>query len=319
MVDTVIESNYTVSLVIVTFRREQLLLSSLDRLRDYLDLFYEIIIVDNGKSEELSVCLASNLRKMINVIQPSENLGAVGRTMGILASSGDIVITLDDDVYLTNPNQLKSLKALFAADNRVGCVNFKIINSNGTRNLRDWCHPRDYIIYSDLLFETTYISEGCCAFNGKLVRSLGAYSTDLFIGQESVELAARIMDEGYGIYYLPGVSAIHTIAHEGRGAGRLFYYNTRNIYWIAVRRFPILFAIQTVTREWLTLMTFALLSRQLLHFLQGCFDAIRQTTVLLRQRSPIASSTIHRIKQLNRLKPSIFNRLMRLHGSRALD
>lgn len=313
------ESNCTVSLVIVTFRREQLLLSVLDRLRDYLDQFLEIIIVDNGQSKELSISLASNFRKKIHVIQPSQNLGAVGRTVGILASSGDIVITLDDDVYLTNPNQLKSLKALFVADNRVGCVNFKILNSNGILNLRDWCHPRDYMIYSDLLFETTYISEGCCAFNGQLIRALGAYSTDLFIGQESVELAARIMDEGYGIYYLPSISATHTIAQEGRRTGRLFYYNTRNIYWIAIRRFPKLFAIQTVTREWLTLMVFALLGWQLLHFLRGCFDAIRQTRVLLRQRSPIASSTIHRIKQLNRLKPTILSRLMRLHASRALD
>lgn len=315
-IDNIFES---ISLVFVTYHREQLLLSSLERLRDFFDQFCEIIIVDNGQSEELLTRLTLNFGKIIHVIQPSENIGAVGRTIGILASSGDIVVTLDDDVYLTNPNQLNNLKSLFATDSRIGCVNFKILNLNGTLNLRDWCHPRDYKLYSELLFETTYISEGCCAFNGKLVRYLGAYSTDLFIGQESVELAAKIINEGYGIYYLPSICATHTISQEGRISGRLFYYNTRNIYLIAVRRLPILFAITIVLREWLTLMFFAFLNRHFSFFLKGCFDAICQTSSVLRQRRPITSCAVYRIKKLNRFKPTIFSRLIRLHGSKALD
>lgn len=310
----------TVSLVMVTYKRDAAVVRQLEMLRPYRDAFHEVIIVDNGCSADLSVALTAIWDGPLTLLPQRENLGAVGRSIGILASTGDIVLTLDDDVRLAHPEELAQLVAFFSVGARVGCVNFKILYGDGvTLDLSDWCHPRDPTVYANSLFETTYISEGACALDGPLVRRLAAYPLDLFIGQEGVDLAARIFDQGFGIYYLPSVSVLHAVATEGRATGRQFYFNTRNIYWIALRLYPVGLASRTIFREWVTLLFMALFRRRVGFFLKGCRDAIARTPTLLRERRPIGASAALRIRELNRLKLSPWRRLSRVAASKTLD
>lgn len=308
-----------ISLVIVTYLRESALLDGLRALQPHAALFREILVVDNGNSPDLEARARAVLDNRLTVLRQHENLGAVARAIGIQAATGDIVVTLDDDVRLVQPEQLARLASLFASHDRIGCVNFKILYPDGALDVSDWCHPRDHEIYADSLFETTYISEGACALNGTLMKAIGTYSLDLFIGQEGVELAARILDSGYGIYYLPSVSVTHAIAAEGRTSGRQFYFNARNIYWIALRTYPAWLALRTVAREWLTLLLFALLRRRVGFFLRGCWHGLRYTPALLRRRRPIQGASAHRIIELNSLKPSVWRRATRLRRSKTLD
>jgi GT2 family glycosyltransferase len=310
----------TLSLVMVTYRRETSVLRQLETLLPYRGLFHEVILVDNHPAGGLAHDAARLWGGGLTVIAQPENLGAVARSIGICASSGDIIVTLDDDVQLADPNELSGLRALFACGAPVGCVNFRILYGDGrTLDLSDWCHPREPDIDAQQLFETTYISEGACALNGRLARELGGYPLDLFIGQEGIDLAARILDRNYGIFYLPSVTVHHTVASEGRATGRQFYFNTRNIYWIALRRYPFGLALRTIAREWLMLLGMSLLRRRLKYFLQGAFDGLRHTTRLLDTRQPISSVTAYRISRLTRLKPSIWRRLRRIRASKTLD
>ncbi len=308
----------TFSLVIVTYAREAELLAYLRMLRPQGEVFCEIIVIDNGRSDQFRRD-AESLYRTLRVIQPETNVGAVGRSLGILASKGDIVVTIDDDVSLVRPADLVHAASLFAADPRVGCVNFKIVYADGKKlDLSDWCHPRDPAIFADLMFETTYISEGACAFRGDLIRNLGAYPMDLFIGQEGIELAARIMDCGFTIYYLPAICVSHSVAQQGRISGRQFYYNARNIYWIALRCYPAAMAARTILREWLTLFAFSLIRRQVGALICGYRDGIRRTPELLKQRRSIGTDTATRLRLLNSLKPSVWTRFRRLARSKTL-
>ena len=310
----------TISLVVVTYQREARLLEQLAALRPHRALFHEVIVVDNGASNGLEAQACAAFGSDVTVLRPDRNLGAVARSMGILASTGDLVVTLDDDVRLLAPRQLETLRAFFASHERAGCANFKIFYDDGvTLDLSDWCHPRDPVQFADQAFESSYISEGACALHGPAARALGAYALDLFIGQEGVELAARLLDRGYGIYYVPSVAVAHGVASEGRAAGRQFYFNARNIYWIAVRRFPPGFALRTLAREWSTLLLFAVVRGGVVPFLRGCWDGLRRTPALLREREPIRTTTVQHIRQLNRGKPSVWRRLRRVARSQTLN
>jgi GT2 family glycosyltransferase len=310
----------SISLVVVTYSREAALLEHLRSLTPYAAWFDEVLIVDNGNSADFDKRAREAFGHPITVLPQTTNAGAVARSFGILASRGDIVVTLDDDVFLLDPVQLEKLEHFFLAHDRVGCVNFKIMYGDGiTLDVSDWCHPRDHAFFADSLFETTYISEGACAFNGPLVRSLGAYPLDLFIGQEGVELAARIIGSGHGIYYLPAVSVAHTVAAEGRASGRQFYFNARNIFWIALRSYPAILAAQTVFREWSTLFVFSVVRGRLFFFLRGCWAGLTRTSDLLQNRRPLRPVYASLIRGLNRLKPSIWHRLARLWRSKTLD
>lgn len=311
---------HSLSLVIVTYRRERELLEALEKLAPWGSWFLEIIIVDNDRAVALDESARALLGERCRIIRPEHNLGAVGRSLGILASRGDLVVTLDDDVRLLDPSQLTHLDRLMSADPSIGCVNFKIVyRTDRSLDLSDWCHPRPPGLYQDRLFDTVYISEGACAFNGELVRSLGGYSQDLHIGQEGLELAARILDAGYGIYYLPQVCVDHGLAREGRTPGRQFYFNARNIYWVALRCYPLGLASRTVLREWSLLMLLALWRGRLGAFLNGCREGLAGSRRIWRQRKPINARASQTIRSLNRLKPSILQRLTRVVSSRTLN
>ncbi len=312
--------NLTFSLVIVTYLRDAMVCDALRVLEPHAGLFHEILVVDNGNSPVLSEFARAYAPGNLRILPQPGNDGAVGRSHGILAASGDIVVTLDDDVRLHDPSQLLRLRRFFQAGARIGCVNFKILYDNDlSLDLSDWCHPRDPARYADRLFETSYISEGACALNGALVRRIGAYPLDLFIGQEGVELAARILDSGHDIYYLPSVSVTHSVAAEGRTSGRQFFFNARNICWIAVRTYPIGLAVRTILREWSTLALLSLLRGRPLHFARGCLDGLRRTPALWAGRRPISSDTARHINKLNSFKPTILNRLKRLLLSKTLE
>lgn len=310
----------TVSLVIVTYQRDAIVIDTLRTLAEHASRFLEVLVVDNGNSVALGEFIQSMGQSVFRHLPQVTNDGAVARTRGILASRGDIVVTLDDDVRLPVPAELDSLRQFFSINPNSGCVNFKILYENDSSlDLSDWCHPRDPTVYSDQLFETNYISEGACALHGDLARRLGAYPMDLFIGQEGVELAARILDAGYGIYYLPTVTVTHSVASAGRTSGRQFYFNARNIYWIALRAYRWPLALETIGREWGTLAYFALIRGRLGFFLRGCLDGIRKTNELLRQRRAISADTARHIRLLNKFKPTIAKRLSRLARSKTLE
>jgi GT2 family glycosyltransferase len=310
----------TLDLVIVTYQREQELLNNLTALVQFKHLFHELLIVDNGNSADLPSKIGALFPNMARVIQPQENLGAVARSLGILASSADIVLTLDDDVKLLDPMQLLLLKQLFMAHPALGCANFRIVYADSLKlDVSDWCHPREPRIYQHTLFDTAYISEGACALHGETVRRLGAYPLDLWIGQEGVELAARLYDAGKDIIYFPAVTVAHSVAMQGRSPGRQFFYNTRNIYWIVLRTYPWRLALYTLAREWATLAIFALIRGRMDFFIQGSKSGVKQTFKLLRARKPISTVAANRLRNANRLKPSVFARLKRVLMSRTLD
>jgi len=304
----------------VTYCREAAVLEQLEALRPYRDQFHEVIIVDNHPEGGLGEQAKRIWGESIQILPQRENLGAVARTAGILASTGDIVLTLDDDVRLADPKELDNLRAVFQSGAPIGCVNFRILYGDGkTLDLSDWCHPRDPDVYHRQLFETNYISEGACALNGPLVREIGAYPLDLFIGQEGIELAAKILNRKFGILYLPSVTVLHGVASEGRTTGRQFYFNTRNIYWIALRLYPLPLLIRTLAREWSTLFVMSVVRGRFRFFLAGVMDGVAKTPSLIRTRQPVSAFAAYRIQRLNSLKPSIWRRLSRIRRSKTLD
>jgi GT2 family glycosyltransferase len=309
----------TISLIVLTYKRDDILLSNLSKILTVFNEFHEIIIVDNGRSASL-VTRLKDLYASVKIIQPDENLGAVGRSLGIRASTGDIVLTLDDDLTIKNPESLKSLPLIFSVLPAAGCINFKILYEDGaTLDASDWCHPYDHTLFQNHCFETNYISEGACAFNGDLVRKIGGYSDDLFIGQEGVELAARIVNASHVIYYHPNIITLHSTSQIGRESGRQFYYNSRNILIIAVRNYPLLYAIKTVGREWLTLFIFSVLRFRFLFFVKGCISGLMQMKAAYKQRICISKKTVAILVTLNKTKASVSSRFLRLLGSKTLD
>jgi len=104
-----------ISLIIITYNRTNDLKECLDTVLLQSHLPQEIIIVDNGKSDESQNLIAAsknrfaeNNIKIIFLKNQSQNSLTYARNIGVNNSAGDIVMFLDDDVLLDN-NYIKEL------------------------------------------------------------------------------------------------------------------------------------------------------------------------------------------------------------------
>ena len=101
------------SVVILTCNRKDVLTELLDDLRKQtLYGQFEIIVVDNHSQDGTCETIASTYPE-VRCLRLSENRGCGGRNVGIQEAREDIIVTLDDDIVFSRPDELERvLKAL---------------------------------------------------------------------------------------------------------------------------------------------------------------------------------------------------------------
>ena len=109
------------SIVILTYAREAILAKVLDRLADHLAgrQDYELILIDNNV-EALDRAGQLVPFHKTQLLWDGVNKGVVARNLGFEAARGEIVVMLDDDVFVDTPDFLDRFGARFAADGRLG-------------------------------------------------------------------------------------------------------------------------------------------------------------------------------------------------------
>src|SRR6266571_4695081 len=102
-----------VSIVILYYKRREIIEETL---RSALNQDYvkrEIIVVDNHSEDDLRG-LVEGLSSEIRLIELPANAGAcAGRNAGICASQGDIVVLLDDDVTFASALEVSTIVDAF--------------------------------------------------------------------------------------------------------------------------------------------------------------------------------------------------------------
>jgi GT2 family glycosyltransferase len=170
----------------------------------------------------------------------------------------------------------------------------------------NWCHPKNLREYADSPFETCEISEGAVVFKRDVLSSVGFYPEDFFISHEGADLAARIIDRGYAIYYSPLIKVFHKYATNSRPGWRRYYYDTRNDFWLAIREYRLIFLILHLLRRVPVTFVYAVRDGFLSYWLRAIKDVALELPKILRQRDPISWKAHKTIRYLNRGKPGIY-------------
>ncbi|MGK3943595.1 glycosyltransferase [Streptomyces caeruleatus] len=199
-----------------------------------------IVIVGNGCglpefAERLS------LPGEVTTLDVEENLGCPGGRNVALArlrdfGDVDVVVELDDDGLLVDPDVLRRVQELFAADERLGIVGFRIADENGETQQRHV--PR--VGSSDPLrggYVTGFLGGGH-AFRTAMLAETGDWPAEFFFAHEEIDLAWRAADRGWRILYAPELLLQHPRTSPARHA---IYYrvNARNRVWLVRRRLPL--------------------------------------------------------------------------------
>jgi GT2 family glycosyltransferase len=305
-----------VSIIILNYKRREAFVRSLESARKQSYVNCEIIVVDNNSEDGVREFLEGQAPE-VKLIELSENRGACGgRNAGILSARGDIIITLDNDIFFDGPLEVSRTVETFARRPDVHVLAFKLCDEQtGALRIREWCHPKSWAEYSELEFETDHFVEGACAARREVYDTAGLYYEPLFFGAEGWDLVLRIIDANFRILYEPKVRVCHLMAAETRSNERPYYFYTRNYIWTAYKDYPLLAGIAYVGMKLLMMLYFAIRTGHIVAFLRGMKDGFFGFRSVLRDRTPVRRLTLQRIRDLERSRPSVWVRLGRHRGA----
>jgi GT2 family glycosyltransferase len=234
-------ASVTVSAIVVSYRRPDILDACLTSLREALARTgepTELIVVDNA-SRDGSVELAARLAPEATVVEMPSNLGfAAGVAHGIRRSGGEWVLLVNTDV-VTDPRAVQELLAVGRSSPDIGSVAAQmrfageragIINSAGIGI------DRLGIAFDRLLGQPVEASEaepvevfGACCGAALLRRAMlddaGGFDESFFFGLDDADLAWRAQMRGWRCLYAPAAIVHHEHSATARHGSSLKYFH----------------------------------------------------------------------------------------------
>lgn len=291
-----------ISVVILTYNRPQLLEKLLSHLAKIRYPEFEVIVVDNHSEHPVDEIVDSY--HFAQVIRMPENVGVGGRNAGINAATGEIVITLDDDVLGITDEEINTLINKFN-DETIGAICFKVLNEV-TGEIMNWIHHRKREKYSESAFLTEEISEGAVAFSRHALLKTELYPEEFFISHEGPDLALRIMNAGYKVMYSPEIVVKHSHSPLGRSNWRRYYYDTRNLIWLILRNYPFLLGVKRLFIGLTAMAIYSLRDGFFRYWLKALYDAVKGSRMALQNRQIMTQYTRNILKEIDKCRPSIW-------------
>ncbi|MER8221591.1 glycosyltransferase [Streptomyces sp. NPDC094143] len=257
-----------------------------------------IVIVGNGcPLPEFARRLS--LPGEVTTVELDENLGCPGGRNAALTrlrefGDIDVVVDLDDDGLLVDADVLRRVRDLYAADDRLGIVGFRIADERGETQQRHV--PR--IGNADPLRggHVTGFLGGGHALRTAMLDDIGDWPAEFFFAHEETDLAWRAADAGWRILYAPELVLRHPRTSPARHA---IYYrvNARNRVWLVRRRLPLVL-IPVHLGVWVLLTLARIRSRAGLRAWFGGFvEGVREPA---GERRPMRWRTVWRLTRLGR-------------------
>lgn len=300
-----------ISIVVLTYNRKEWVVRQMQMLSSLKNNNVEFIFVDNCSNDRIDYLITRDCRAKL--IRNSVNEGAVGRNRGMIAAQGEIVITLDDDVYGIDDTHIDKIVELMK-NVRISAINFKILEE-GTSRIIDWCHPYDKEIYKNQEIETNDISDGAVAFRKEALEQVGFYPDYFFISHEGPDLALRMINAGWKIIYTPEVVVYHGYEQKERVGWRRYYYDTRNLLWLALRNYTFGYGLKKLLIGWGSLLIYSLRDGYVLYWIKGIMDSFRGIPRAWKDRTPPTRAAQVRWRLIEKYKPGFFKMVrMRLFG-----
>ncbi len=292
-----------ISICILTYNRCDLLKTLLESLVTIKYESLEIVVIDNGSSDN-TMSMMQSYRHKVTYIRNDTNIGVSARNMALKNAHGSIIITLDDDVLGINDSHIRILADKFTASPRLGAVNFKVIDPS-TGKLCNWVHHRDPLTFSDKEFLTYEITEGAVAFRMEALRTVDFYADGFFLSHEGPDLALRMLDAGYDVIYSDLVSVLHYHSYLGRKNWLKYYFDTRNQFWLAARNFPVSYAAGYLFRGLCSMFVYCLRDGYLGYWLRAVRDGLRGVHDVLRDRKVLKAETMKKVRAIDSERPAL--------------
>tara|TARA_B110000093_G_scaffold72323_1_gene78647 strand:- start:7940 stop:8851 length:912 start_codon:yes stop_codon:yes gene_type:complete len=214
-----------ISFIILSYNRPQETIEAIDNVINFLDTpegyFKEIVIVNNNSKVDYTICehyiddnLESDIHKIV-YIKNSENSGvAGGRNIAMKKSTGDVIVSLDDDAEFRERNLIEYIEQLFKKHkkDKVAIIGFNIVNLDGSIVISSKRKDK----FTEKEFFTSYFAGGAHALQKSLLDEIGYYEKGELYGAEEYDLSYRTLDSGHQILHCSNLSILHKKSMNGR-------------------------------------------------------------------------------------------------------
>jgi len=217
----------TISVVIATLDRSQLVGATMRALRAQSHQPLQVIIVEQGEASPEVAAVLSETWQDSGVLIPDRRLGASGaRAIGLEAARGDVVLCLDDDVIIDDPEFIATHAKCYT-DPSVAAVCGRSIEMDTSGHGPSLTPPNILMpfcqIYGSADCQTrtfcTCLKGANMSIRREILEQVGGF--DLGLGatymHEDTDLALRLGGAGHKILFEPSACLVHIAAKRGGG------------------------------------------------------------------------------------------------------
>jgi amino acid adenylation domain-containing protein len=198
--------NVMVSVIIPAYNSAQYLPEAIDSVLNQTHSGCEIIVVDDGSTDETKVVCAKYLNGTSSTIkyvyQSNQGLPAA-RNKGVEASSGEYLVFLDsDDCLLPSAVEigLQAMQEHPEAGLVFGRYLYQLVRADGTFTTEKTCENQPSIAsYASILADQHRTQCACCLFRRDVFEAVGGYNQKLW-ALEDIDLLLRIAQD-FPIHY----------------------------------------------------------------------------------------------------------------------
>ncbi len=268
-----------VSIVILHYNRPDELFYCLEKVRRTDYPAYEIIVVDNHSSLDISKRLNDQFPE-VRFIRLDRNVGVSGWNHGFTAARGEFIFVLDDDSYPA-PGAVTHCVHVMQENERCGIVACKIVDES-----------LEFVQSSHLKEGLAIDFVGCGAMIRKRVLDeVGYFSTYIFLYGHEVDYSMKVRNAAWEIIYALEAVVVHLRSRSNREwkdgtaiSKRAMHHVNRSIVLILVLHFPLRSIFFRLIRMITGRLLFALYKRSFIPAVSGIISGIYDGFSLYHER-----------------------------------
>jgi GT2 family glycosyltransferase len=268
-----------VAVVVITHQRRDEVLAALERLLA-LPEGPHVVVVDNGSTDGTAEAVRSRFPE-VELVASGENLGAIGRNVGVARLATPYVAFCDDDTWW-DPGSLATAADVLDAHPRLAVVTARIVVEPGGREDPIVAELRDSPVRgADWLPGPALGSflAGASVLRREAFEEVGGFSERLWLGGEEELMAGDLAAAGWELCYLPQLT-VHHQASRARDAHRRRRDGIRNTLWTTWLRRPLVPALRRTAHLLRTLPRDRVTAEGLLAAARGIPWVVRERRVL---------------------------------------
>ena len=190
---------------------------------------YRIVLVDNWSTSEVAFAFAAEMQQRDGVsvmrIEEPFNFSRLNN-LAVAASRGDLVLFMNNDVFVSNPKWLRAMVGEMLADPRVGIVGNKLLYPSGrvqhggvilgVGGVADHAHkglPADdpgYVARAISAQDMSAVTAACMLCRRTAFEAVGGFDEqDLQVAFNDVDLCLKVGKAGYRVIWTPSSVAEH--------------------------------------------------------------------------------------------------------------